>query len=235
MPVYNNQACIQKTFETLLPYIAEHPNYRFIFVNDGSSDRTKDILAAGLYATKARQIELLSYSPRVGKGYAIRRGIEYTDGDIICYLDGDLTYSLAHLDILVEKLRSYDVVIGCRNLARGNGKDLKLGQKIARRVFNLLAHKILNLNYRDMQAGLQGFRKEAAQHLFSTQELTGSSVEIELIYLAKKWGYIIGEIPAKVSTQRSPNRAPANLLQDLSRMLIDLLKIRLNDCMGLYR
>ncbi|MBW4538381.1 MAG: glycosyltransferase [Myxacorys chilensis ATA2-1-KO14] len=235
LPVYNEQASIQKTFEALLHYLPDHPNYKFIFVNDGSCDRTKEILAAGLYATKARRIELLSYSPRAGKGYAVRRGVEYTDSDIICYLDGDLSYSLDHLDELVEKLRSCDVVIGARTLARGNGKKLKLKRKLAGKVSNFLASRILNLNYSDMQSGLVGFRGEAARNLFGAQELTDAAFDVELIYLAKKWGYTIGEIPAKVSTRHRLKPSNVNLLQDSIRMLIDLLKIRLNDCMGLYR
>ena len=234
LPVYNEQASIQTTFEALLRYLPDHPNYRFIFVNDGSRDRTKDILAAGLYATQARQIELLSYSPRAGKGYAIRRGIEYTDSDIICYLDGDLTYSLDHLDVLVEKLRSCDVAIGCRHLVKGNRTELKLKRTISRTISNFLWRRILHLNYTDLQVGLRGFRRDAAKALFSVQELTDSAFDVELIYLAKKWGYAIGEIPAR-SNQRRQTRANVNLLQDSIRMLIDLLKIRLNDCMGLYR
>lgn len=235
LPVYNEQAVIQRTFEALLRYLPDHPNYKFIFVNDGSCDRTKEILVAGLHATQARQIELLSYSPRAGKGYAVRRGVEYTNSDIICYLEGDLTYSFDHLDGLVDKLRSCDVAIGDRTLARGNGKQLKLKRKLAEKVSNFLARRILNLDYSDMQAGLAGFRAEAAKNLFSAQELTDATFDVELIYLAKKWGYAIGEIPAKVSTRDRLKPSNVNLLQDSIRMLIDLLKIRLNDCMGLYR
>lgn len=134
LPVYNEQAAIRRTFAAILEYLPTHPNYTFIFVNDGSCDRTKDIIYSGIAATQTKQIQLLSYHPNVGKGYAIQRGVEYADSDIICYLDSDLAYSLDHLDRLVQALRTHDVAIGCRSLVSGNSKDLKFSRKIAGRV-----------------------------------------------------------------------------------------------------
>jgi dolichyl-phosphate beta-glucosyltransferase len=234
LPVYNEQACIQQTFEAILHYLKTHPHFTFIFVDDGSRDRTKQIIAAGIHIAKTPQIKLLSYKPRAGKGYAIRRGVEYADGDLICFLDGDLAYSLAHLDMLIEKLQTCDVVIGSRNLARGNQKDVRFDRKIAGKVFNFLSRKILNLQYSDMQAGLKGFRRSAAKKLFSQQTLAGFSFDVELIYLAKQGGYAIAEIPAKVSQKHQKKLSKVNLLHDSIKMLLDLLKIRLNDQLGRY-
>lgn len=76
LPVYNEEVCIRQTFEAILRYLETHPNFTFIFVNDGSSDRTKQIIAAGIHVAKTHQIQLISYHPRAGKGYAIRRGVE---------------------------------------------------------------------------------------------------------------------------------------------------------------
>jgi dolichyl-phosphate beta-glucosyltransferase len=69
-------------------------------------------------------------------------------------MDGDLAYSLEHLELLVEKLKEFDVVIGCRNLARGNFRNLTLLRKISCKIFNFISGNILNLPYRDRQAGL---------------------------------------------------------------------------------
>lgn len=235
LPVYNEQACIHKMVHAVLAYLQEHPNYQFIFVDDGSTDRTKSIITAGIHLAKTRQIQLLSYQPRAGKGQAIRWGIDYAEGDYICYLDSDLAYSLDHLDLLIEKLQYSEVAIGCRSLTLGNHKDLKLSRKIAGKVYNFLSRKLLNLSYSDMQAGLKGFQKHAAKMLFAKQELTGFSFDVELIYLAKKAGYTISEIPAKVSDKHSAKPSKVNLVQDSIRMLVDLLTIRLNDVIGRYR
>ena len=74
-------------------------------------------------------------------------------------MDGDLAYSLEHLELLVDKLKQFDVVIGCRNLAWGNFRNLTFLRKISCKIFNFISGKILNLPYRDMQAGLKGFNK----------------------------------------------------------------------------
>ncbi|HTL88123.1 MAG TPA: glycosyltransferase [Leptolyngbya sp.] len=234
LPVYNEQACIRQTFAAILRYLETHPNFTFIFVNDGSTDRTKQILAAGIQITKSAQIHLVSYTPRAGKGYAIRRGVEYANGDLICFLDSDLAYSLSHLDQLVEKLKTHDVAIGSRSLAVSNQQEVKPSRKIAGKIFNFLSRKILDLQYSDMQAGLKGFRKSAAKKLFAYQTLTGFSFDVELIYLAENWGYSIGEIPAKVSERHQKKLSKVNLIQDSLKMLLDLLRIRFNDQFGRY-
>ncbi|MBE9011790.1 glycosyltransferase [Pseudanabaenaceae cyanobacterium LEGE 13415] len=235
LPVYNEQADIRRTFDAILRYLETHPNFTFILVNDGSSDRTKEIITAGIHLAKTPRIRLISYHPRAGKGYAIRQGVEYADGDLICFLDSDLAYSLTHLDLLIEKLRTCDVAIGNRSLARGNQKEVKLSRKIAGKVFNLLSRKILDLKYSDMQAGLKGFRKSAAKKLFLRQTLSGFSFDVELIYLARNWGYTIGEIPANVSEKHQKKPSKVNLIQDSIKMLLDLLKIRFNEQLGRYQ
>jgi dolichyl-phosphate beta-glucosyltransferase len=235
LPVYNEQACISNTFEAIRGYLYTHPNYRFVFVNDGSTDRTREILTRAIKAAQDPRLQLMSYSPRGGKGYAIKTGMEQAQGEFLCYLDSDLAYSLEHLDRLVEALHHYDVAIGCRSLVASNPQGLSLNRKVAGKTFNWLSRKLLNLAYRDMQAGLKGFRREAAQDLFSHQALMGFSFDVELIYLAQKRGYRIGEIPAAVSRAHQQKISKVNLLQDSLRMLRDLFGIRINDVMGRYR
>ncbi|KAM3115163.1 glycosyltransferase family 2 protein [Phormidesmis sp. 146-33] len=160
MPVYNEEACIQDTLHLILGYLQTHPNYKFIFVDDGSSDRAKCIISFGIHLAKTRQIQLLSDRPRAGKGHAISRGVDDAQSDYICFLDGNLAYSLDQLDRLVRKLQNAEVAIGCRGLVSSNKdlkKDLKWSHKIAGQVYNFLSRKVLNLQYRDMQAGVKGF------------------------------------------------------------------------------
>jgi len=78
-------------------------------------------------------------------------------------MDGDLAYSLEHLELLVKKLKQFDVVIGCINLGRGHFRNLTFLRKISCKIFNFISGKILNLLYRDRQAGLKGFNKIPAQ------------------------------------------------------------------------
>lgn len=234
MPVYNEQAGIGSTFDAVLEYCQSHPDYCFIFVNDGSRDRTQQILEHRIAESQTEQIQLLSYGDRGGKGHAVKMGIYLADADYVCFLDGDLAYSLDHLDRLVAKLAQHDVVIGCRSLMPEGNQGLKLSRKIAGKVFNSLSKQILNLPYVDMQAGLKGFKSTAAKEIFDRQELMGFSFDVELIYLAKKLGYSIAEIPAYVSSNHATKLSKVNLLADSLKMLRDLFKIRWNDLTGRY-
>ncbi len=234
LPVYNEANCIEKTFDRVLEFAQKNHAYNFIIVNDGSTDKTLQIIENKLTIFPTHHIKLISYSERQGKGYAIKKGSESVDADCICFMDGDLAYSLEHLEPLVEKLEKFDVVIGCRNLDRQNFRNLTLIRKISGKIFNFISRKILNLPYRDMQAGLKGFKKNVAQELFKQQTITGFSFDAELLFLAQKKGYTIGEIPARVSEQHLYKISKVNIIKDSLKMFSCLLKIRYNNRAGNY-
>ena len=234
LPVYNEANCIEQTFDRILEYSQKSHAYNFIIVNDGSTDETLQIIENKLTTFPTHHIKLISYSERQGKGYAVKKGSESVDADCICFMDGDLAYSLEHLEPLVEKLEKFDVVIGCRNLDRHNFRNLTLIRKISGKTFNFISRKILNLPYRDMQAGLKGFKNKAAQEIFKQQTITGFSFDAELLFLAQKKGYTIGEIPARVSEQHLYKISKVNIVKDSLEMFSCLLKIRYNNRAGNY-
>jgi dolichyl-phosphate beta-glucosyltransferase len=234
LPVYNEANCIEQTFDKIVDFSQRYHAYNFIIVNDGSTDNTREILEHKLKALPTNHIQLIAYSQRRGKGYAVRKGSECAEGDCICFMDGDLAYSLEHLEPLVEKLEKFDVVIGCRNLDRANFRNLTLLRKVAGKIFNWISRSLLNLKYKDMQAGIKGFKKNAAREIFKRQTLTGFCFDAELLFLAKKQGYTIGEIPARVSQQHLYKSSRVNILKDSLKMLGCLLKIIYNDRSGVY-
>ena len=234
LPVYNESACIHKTFDSVLEFLKINHDYHFIFVNDGSTDNTKEIIEKKMEQSKTSQITLVTYRTNRGKGYAVKKGLEYGDGDYICFMDSDLAYSLAHLEIMVEKLEVFDVVIGCRNLLPNTFKKVKFNRKVAGKVFNTISRKILSLKFMDMQAGVKGFKKTVAHDLFKRQTLTGFAFDVEIIYLAKKQGYTIGEIPAIVSDMHINKSSKVDLVKDSVSMFCSLLRIKYNEKVGKY-
>jgi dolichyl-phosphate beta-glucosyltransferase len=235
VPIYNAQAQLQQTFAAILQHLATHPTHQFILVNDGSTDQSKALLENWIKLSQTRQVHLLSYSPRVGKGYAIRRGIEYAESAYICYLDVDLAHTLDQLDLLVEQLQVFDLVIGARSPEAEKINRLGWRHKIARKLVNRLSRSLLNVQYRDRQISLKGFKQSVAKTLFAQQNLTEGAFELELIYLAQQGGYAIAEVPVLNSAAHQQPLSKVNLLQDSIKMLIDLLKVRLNDVMGRYQ
>ncbi|HEY9613958.1 glycosyltransferase [Allocoleopsis sp.] len=234
LPVYNESKYIGSTFESVLEYSMNYPCYQFIFVNDGSTDGSQYILKKYIDDAESNQIELISYDQNKGKGYAIKKGVESSIGDYICFIDSDLAYSLTHLEFLVDKLEIFDVVIGCRNLIFDNFKRVSLIRLFAGKTFNFMTQSILSLHFSDMQAGLKGFKRDIAKNLFEKQTIQRFCFDVELIYLAQKRGYKIGEIPAIVSNTHLAKVSKVNLLIDSIRMLQSLLQIKINDSLGLY-
>ena len=234
LPVYNESRCIKLTVDAVIEYSKNNPNFHFIFVNDGSTDETRAIIENKLLESRTSHIFLLSYEENQGKGHAIKKGVEFSRGDYICFIDSDLAYSLTHLDFLIDKLEYFDVVIGCRNLMPTNVKRVKLIRFVAGKVFNILSRSILSLNFSDMQAGIKGFKKEIAKDLFAKQRIKRFCFDVELMYLAQKQRYSIGEIPVIVSMTHTEKASKVNLAVDSLRMLMSLLKIRINDGLGRY-
>ena len=233
VPVYNEEDEIKKVVEKIREFSMENPRFGFVFVNDGSSDKTLDLLRKYVGETDSR-IKIVSYSKNRGKGYAIRRGVEFLDSDFICFIDGDLAYSLEHLFALENKLTRYDIAIGHRGLGEKNRDNMKFVRVVFGKAFNLFSRTILGLKFRDMQAGLKGFRKKAVKRIFGLQKIDGFAFDVEVVYLAKKNGFSVGEIPARVSREHLKKKSQVKLIKDSIRMFISLMIIKFNDLTGKY-
>lgn len=240
MPVHNEQNVLMQTIAAVLAYASRHEDVEFIFVDDGSRDRTLPMLQQQLQAGEqhlyfAGQVRYLAYPQCQGKGYAVKQGVQLAAGEYICFLDGDLAYSLDHLAPLLASLANYDVVIGCRNLVDQSLQGVKPSRKIAGKMFNWLSQRILRLYFNDMQAGLKGFRRSVALRLFERISIHGFAFDVELMYLAQKYGCRIGEIPAYLAEHHVQKPSKVKLVQDSLRMLGELFKIRYYDWMGRYQ
>lgn len=234
LPVYNESKLIGRTFEAVLAFARTHPDYRFIFVDDGSTDQTVKRIEERLAQARCPRISLLALPVNGGKGRAIHTAMLACESPMICFTDGDLAYSLDHLPLLAAALERADVVIGSRNLVHRAQKNTRILRKILGWGFNKLTRLVLGLAYDDMQAGLKAFRHEAAQRIFTRQRVFDFSFDAEIVFLASRLGYRIAEIPAYVSEEHSYKISKVSLLRDPLRMFVALWRIRLNSLRGRY-
>jgi dolichyl-phosphate beta-glucosyltransferase len=237
LPVHNEAATLPTTLRKMQQYLYRHPHITCLLVDDGSTDRSRAILAQGIRAAKTPQLQLLSYQPRAGKGEAVRLGMRAAIGqcDYLCLLDGDLAYSLDHLDDLLTALQRSDVVIGNRHRAIACGQRSSWIRRGIGQVTLQLAQHWLGLTYGDPLAGLKGFRQAAAQTVFSRQSIAGFGFDLELLYVAEKHHLAIGEIAAQVSQPHQQKVTQVKLLRDHLQLLRDALWIRWNDLLGRYK
>lgn len=233
LPVYNEERMIDSVVSRIERYAQEHPGWEFVFVDDGSSDGTAERLEQLLAADKP-QLRVLTMQENVGKGRALRAAVELCRGELICFTDGDLPYPLPHLDDLVEALGNSDVAIGSRKLTEGRQDNISLRRRISGGGFNWCVRAILSLPYHDTQAGIKGFRSAAARRLFGKMTSGGFAFDAELLFLAKRSGMSITEIPATVAKRHSYKDSSVDLTWDPFRMLISLLRVRSRAILGMY-
>ena len=233
LPVYNEEEMIDSVVSRIERFAEEHPGWEFVFVDDGSSDGTAERLEQLLSPDKPR-VRVLTMRENVGKGRALRAAVELCRGKLICFTDGDLPYPLPHIDELVEALADADVAIGSRKLTEGSQDNISLRRRISGGGFNWLVRAILSLPYRDTQAGLKGFRSAAARRLFVKMTSGGFAFDAELLFLAKRDGMSVAEIPATVAKRHSYKDSSVDLTWDPFRMLISLLRVRSRAILGMY-
>jgi dolichyl-phosphate beta-glucosyltransferase len=191
VPCYNEQARIAKTLDALFMYLPHHvPSFEIIAVDDGSTDRTWEVLSV-YQRVYAHYIPIrVEHS---GKGNAVRVGMLTAFGDHRIFMDADLSTPLTEIPAALEWLRTYDIAIGSREIDRSKVKAT-LKRRIMGRIFNTLIAD-LTPGVRDTQCGFKGFRADVAEQLFNQQMVKGWAFDVELLYLARVLGYRVKEFP----------------------------------------
>ena len=235
LPIYNEEAAVGRTLGELIPFAEAKPEWEFLFVDDGSLDATPSLIAERLAIPGTpSNIGLLALIENGGKGNAVRAGFAKAKGELLCFTDGDLPYSPDQVVRLEKELAVFDVVIGSRNLPESQNEGVAIRRQILGGSFNRLVRLCMGIPHRDTQAGLKGFRRDAARKLFDKMKIGGFSFDVELLYLAKKYGYRVGEIPVRVSSAHSYKTSKLKLIRDSLRMFLGLVQIRINDVAGKY-
>lgn len=233
VPAYNEEARLSPTLEEALAYLRERcAPFELIVVDDGSRDRTSEIVAA--LGDEAPELRLVRLAANRGKGYAVRSGVVNSRGRRVLFMDADGATPMTELEKLQEALEAgADVAIGSRALP-GEGAEVRarLHRKVIGRTFHLLVSLLTVKGFRDTQCGFKLFRGEVAHDLFSRMRMNGFSFDVEVLMMARQQGYRVDEVP--VSWTHQPG-SRVNLMTDSLRMLLDLFVIRARALRGDYR
>jgi glycosyltransferase involved in cell wall biosynthesis len=178
---------------------------------------------------------LLENSGNRGKGYAVRHGMLEAQGDWVLFTDADLSAPIAELDKLLAaaRERGAQVAIGSRALDRSL---IQVHQSVFReqagRIFNLCMRVVTGLPLWDTQCGFKLFEAHAAREIFRRQRLDGFSFDVEALFLARKLGFRIVEVPVRWSHTEGTK---VSMFSDSLLMFVDLFQVRWNQLRGLYR
>lgn len=234
LPVYNEAAVVPRTFAAVCEFLRTSPEYTFLFVDDGSTDGTARVLTDLIQATGAQGVSVIGYAENRGKGHAIHEGVLVAPGDFILFTDGDLAYPLTDLERLLDALKVSDVAIGSRSLTGAPRSNTGPLRRFMGESFNRLVRVILGLPYRDTQAGIKGFRARAAREIFSRQRLRDFAFDTEMLFIARRLGLKVGEIPVHVTESHTYKTSKVRPLPDSVRMLWSLVRVRANGVRGRY-
>ena len=182
MPVYNEKATLRQVVERVLSVGLE---IELLCVDDGSSDGSRDILAELAQSNPRMRVFL---QPRnMGKGAALRRGIQEATGDYVIIQDADLEYDPNEYSKMLEPLQSgqADVVYGSRFLGGGPHRVLYFWHSVGNWLLTLLSNMITNLNMTDMETCYKVFRREVIQSIPIEENRFGFEPEIT-VKIAKR-------------------------------------------------
>jgi dolichyl-phosphate beta-glucosyltransferase len=226
VPALNEEDRLPRTLERIGSHLGRRrEGYELVVVDDGSRDRTAE------RAQAAGAIVLRNETNR-GKGYAVRRGMLAARGARRLMTDADLSTPIEELDRLCARMdEGHDVVIGSRALP---GARIEVRQPWYRentgRFFNLFVRALAVPGVTDTQCGFKLFSEAAARDVFASARLDGFSSDVEVLFLARRKGYRIAEVPV---VWRNDAASRVSLLRGFLAFP-DLLRIRANDWSGRY-
>jgi glycosyltransferase involved in cell wall biosynthesis len=232
IPAYNESARIRTSIQKILAHIPSQGwNAEVLIVNDGSTDDTAQIVRS--YATQNSALHLVENPGNRGKGYSVRNGMLHANGEVILFSDADLSSPIQEADKLFAAIRGgADVVMGSRWLrAELQTQRQPLYRQLFGRIFNLALRIILGLHYRDTQCGFKAFTRRAARQIFPLQHIERWGFDPEILYLARRFGFRIEEVPVRWAHREGTRINP---LWDGLRMFVEILRIRWYSMTGKY-
>ena len=232
IPAYNEEKRLGRTLEHVLACVREqHWNAEVLVVDDGSTDRTVDVVQQWTGAFP--ELFLIENGGNRGRGYSVRNGLLQASGEIVMFTDADLSSPIEEAERLFETIANgADVAIGSRWLDRQKQtKHQPLYRRFFGRCYNWLTRTVMGLPYKDTQCGFKAFRREAAQAIFRLQTIERWGFDPEILFIAQKLGFRIVEVPV---TWGHDERSRISYLRDGTHMLREMVEIRSNSLRGQY-
>jgi glycosyltransferase involved in cell wall biosynthesis len=175
MPVYNERRTLRVVIERVLAVPLE---LELICVDDGSRDGSREILTE--LQNQHSNLRVFLQPKNMGKGSALRRGIEEATGDFVIIQDADLEYDPADYPGLLDPLiqGKADVVYGSRFLGSRPHRVLYFWHSVGNRLLTLLSNCLTNINLSDMETCYKVFRREIIQAIPIEESRFGFEPEI---------------------------------------------------------
>ncbi len=227
LPAYNEAVRIEQCLKKV-----EHAvnsltgSYEIIVAEDGSTDGTDRIVAN---LSKSNPHVSLLHSPvRLGKGKAIKNALRRAKGDIIVFMDADLSANLNALPIIVQLAKEHrGLAIGSRHV-KGSRVKRPFTRTVFSLTYNLLARMLFLDGVHDHQCGFKAMSREVATVVQNKAKSDGFFLDTEIILQCKRRGFAVVEVGVEWAENKKTSESVIKPFREAVKMGIDLLKFRLN-------
>ena len=234
VPAYNEESRLPATLDLIAAWLGSSPyaDAEVLVVDDGSKDSTASVVQR--FATLDLRFHLLQNPGNRGKGYAVRHGMLEAKAPWILFTDADLSAPIAEIHKLFQAAERTGaaVAIGSRALNRELiGVHQQRWRELSGMFFNRVMRIVTGLALADTQCGFKLYRRDAAQRIFALQKIDGFGFDVEDLFIAKRLGYRIIEVPVRW------NNVEGTKVSTLAgvKSFVDLLAIRWNGLTGKYK
>ena len=222
LPVYNEGERLPNCLDSLLEFYDNITGIEIIVSEDGSTDNTLKI-AKG-YASRNTQIKVVHSEERQGKGGGIINGLREARGDLVMFMDADLSIKpdqIAKLKKMIEE--GSDLAVGSRSLPESTvTRNRPFVRRVLATGFNWLFRSLFHIQIMDTQCGFKMMKREVSRDLMDKIDIKGFAFDAALIVKAYDGDYIIKEVPIVWSpvsgSKLNLNKHTFNMGKDLLRI-----------------
>ncbi len=198
IPAHNEEKRILSCLERLETFLKDkHPSSEIVISEDGSNDRTIQIVASFKERPDATiPIAFLHSDDRLGKGGGLKKGFQVARGTYTVFTDTDLPVPLETFTRAVDVLKSGADVVNGNRVMKGATRNEPLRRRVLSRGFHMLAHVLTGIPW-DSQCGFKAARTQLGKEAFARIANPGFAYDVEFLLEARELGAKIVEIPVQ--------------------------------------
>lgn len=230
IPCFNEKARLKKNFQAINQFIKIHQKDEFIFVDDGSWDKT--VTQINKFQIDNSNIKIVRNNINLGKGASVKKGVLNASKESVLFLDADLSTPLSEVVNALKLLKTSHIVIGVRKhkLAKII-KHQPIYRELMGKAFTWFANKLILNNINDATCGFKAFKADSAKKIFTKAKINRWVFDVEILFIAQKYKYKIKQMP--VNWENDENTR-VSIVRDTITSIRDLLLIKLYDLAGKY-
>ena len=199
IPMYNEEENVVKTITEIDNVLRDYENYEIIAVDDGSFDRTFELVSNA--ASQNHNVQVLKHSSNMGMGKALRTGFKKAEGDVIITIDADLSYGTCYIPKLIDALdEETDIVIGSQYMDGGKTEDIPKIRLFISKMANKIVGYAMASNFSTVTGVFRAYKGEVLDSI--ELDSNGTEINPEILSKANAIGLRVKEVPVTLGSRK---------------------------------